>query len=440
MINLIEKVPKIPNDWNVDNAKGQLLLISGQRPSDMVTDDPNDVSSLGGENITSDGFLTFNNLRFISKYYFEKTDKGKLRLHDILINKDGANTGKIALYDKNYFEKALVNEHVFIIRNKGKFYQPFLYYFLLSFYGQKQIQSRVTGSAQGGLNTSFTKGLALITPPLPEQRAIASILSKVDEEIEATENSIKATENLKKSLMQNLLTGKLKLDGTWRKEEEFKETKIGLFPNDWEVKKVKDVSIQVTDGEHTTPKRSEKGYYLLSARNVKNGYLDLIDVDYLQEDELRKIQKRCNPQPGDILISCSGTIGNVCIVPEGLDAGMVRSVALIKLKKGLLESEFAEIVFQSYLLQKQMKVSVSSSVQGNLFQGAIKNLRLQYPPSKEERLGIVDKVRFLSKTIESKQLKIKSLKTLKTSLMQNLLTGNVRVDVEKINKLLEKAQ
>ena len=64
------------------------------RPAEHVTDNANDIPSLGGENITSDGFLTFKNVRYISREYFAKMPKGKLIDGDILINKDGANTGK----------------------------------------------------------------------------------------------------------------------------------------------------------------------------------------------------------------------------------------------------------------------------------------------------------------------------------------------------------
>jgi type I restriction enzyme, S subunit len=163
----------------------------------------------------------------------------------------------------------------------------------------------------------------------------------------------------------------------------------------------------------------------------------LSDVDYVSEKELRKIQKRCNPQPGDILISCSGTIGNVCIVPEGLDAGMVRSAALVKLKKDKIEPEFAELVFQSFSLQTQMKISVASSVQGNIFQGAIKKLKIPYPPSKEERDAITNHINEISKTAIKRYNKIEVLQCLKKSLMQNLLTGKIRVDVEKINELFK---
>ena len=75
-----------------------------------------------------------------------------------------------------------------------------------------------------------------------EQTAIANILSKVDEAIAAVQSSIAAAERLKKSLLQNLLTGRMKLDGTLRNDDEFyMDEKFGKVPKRWEVKKVKDL-------------------------------------------------------------------------------------------------------------------------------------------------------------------------------------------------------
>ena len=96
----------------------------------------------------------------------------------------------------------------------------------------------------------------------------------------------------------------------------YKQTEIGVIPVDWKVSTLGESSKRITDGEHATPKRSSSGYYLLSARNILNGRIDLSDVDYVGTDEYRRIRQRCNPEPGDVLISCSGTVGRVAVVPN----------------------------------------------------------------------------------------------------------------------------
>src|ERR1019366_4869093 len=94
-----------------------------------------------------------------------------------------------------------------------------------------------------------------------------------------------------------------------------------------------DIASKVTDGDHITPRRVSAGFYLLSARNIANGRLLLDDVDYIDEEELLRIRKRCDPDADDLLISCSGTIGNACLVPQGLRCTLFRSAALIKFQR-----------------------------------------------------------------------------------------------------------
>ena len=101
--------------------------------------------------------------------------------------------------------------------------------------------------------------------------------------------------------------------------------------NHYNIVKIEDVCWKVTDGDHNTI-RENSGYLLLSARNVKNGYIDLSGgVDYVGQIEFDRMSKRCNPEEGDVLISCSGTIGRVTKVKIKDPFVLVRSVALLKL-------------------------------------------------------------------------------------------------------------
>ena len=341
---------------------------------------------------------------------------------EVIVLWDGSNAGEIFISKNGILASTMtlleINEQELDKKYFGYTFQNLEYI----------LRAKTAGSGIPHADKGIINSLEFYKPNKSEQIVIANILSKVDEAIASIQNSIVAAERLKKSLMQNLLTGKMKPDGTFRTSEEFYiDEKFGKVPVGWEVKKVQELSIQVTDGEHQTPERTKTGYYLLSARNIKNGYLSLDDVDYIPEKELRRIQKRCNPQGGDILISCSGTIGNVCIVPDGFIGGMVRSAALVKLNSDKIEPQFAELMFQSHSLQNQMKVAVASSVQGNIFQGAIKKLRMFYPHDKQERLAITKRLYLFNREIASMQDKIIVLERLKKSLMQNLLTGKVRI-------------
>ena len=77
----------------------------------------------------------------------------------------------------------------------------------------------------------------------------------------------------------------------------------------WKYYKLDELTELITDGEHATPKRTTQGIYLLSARNVLNHQLSLEDVDFIDCDEFDRISRRIIPKEGDVLISCSGSIG-----------------------------------------------------------------------------------------------------------------------------------
>ena len=101
-------------------------------------------------------------------------------------------------------------------------------------------------------------------------------------------------------------------------------------PMGWKKQNFEDIALLITDGEHMTPQRTNKGIYLLSARNILNHTIQLDDVDYIDEEEYGRIARRIVPQQGDVLVSCSGSIGRCCVVPSELKFQMVRSVALIR--------------------------------------------------------------------------------------------------------------
>ncbi|MFN2927378.1 restriction endonuclease subunit S [Lachnospiraceae bacterium YH-ros2228] len=154
---------------------------------------------------------------------------------------------------------------------------------------------------------------------------------------------------------------------------------LNTNPLGWDLKKFEDLTDLITDGEHATPRKTDKGIYLLSARNVLNHRLQLDDVDYIDEEEYERISKRVIPQAGDVLLSCSGTIGRCCCVPEGLKFQMVRSTAILRFKD-FINPVFAEYMITSDYVQQQIDKVKTASSQANLFQGKIAKLKGFVPP------------------------------------------------------------
>jgi type I restriction enzyme S subunit len=207
----------------------------------------------------------------------------------------------------------------------------------------------------------------------------------------------------------------------------YKQTEIGMIPEDWELSTLFDISKKITDGEHSTPTRTSNGYYLLSARNILDGRIDLSDVDYVGADEYRRIRQRCNPEPGDILISCSGTLGRVAIVPDGLECVMVRSAALVKPNFTKVNAHYVQYFLQSAAGQNQISVSLNQGAQANLFLNHIQGLRISLPSTKAEQEAIAEGLIDMDALISALEKLITKKRDLKLAAMQQLLTGKRRL-------------
>lgn len=264
-----------------------------------------------------------------------------------------------------------------------------------------------------------------------EQASIANILSKVDEAIESVKKSIEAAEKLKKSLMQNLLTGRMKPDGTLRTEDEFYEDeKFGKVPIGWEVKKVKELSDSVQYGLNQAS--SENGEIpMLRMNNILKGkmtdfplvYVDLNDT-LLNQYKLAK---------GDILFNRTNSmdlVGKVGIFE--LEGDFVFASYLIRVKVSPVNnSSYVNYALNSYPIQCSLRSKATPAVsQANINSNSLRNTSILIPINKDEQDMIVSIISKIEEQINNKQTQITALERLKKSLMQNLLTGKVRVGEE----------
>lgn len=210
-----DKAIKLTTDKKIEiKSKFPLELFSnivstietGSRPSGGVGMISNGVLSLGGEHIDkSSGYLNLSTPKYVSDDFYNSTTKGKLKKGDLLICKDGALTGKVAMVRNELEGKdAMINEHVFIVRCKEMTTQYYLFELLYSEIGQNLLKANITGSAQGGLNSTNLKTIKIPLPPIDIQQQIVSECEKVDEEYK---NSRKIIKNQQKMLSEIHLQG-----------------------------------------------------------------------------------------------------------------------------------------------------------------------------------------------------------------------------------------
>ncbi|KYG79505.1 hypothetical protein AWW67_13460 [Roseivirga seohaensis] len=158
------------------------------------------------------GKLLLNDLVFITDEIHATFPNTEIFENDVFLNISGASIGRSAMANE-ILSGGNVNQHVCIIRPKSEQLDPtFLSAFLLSKDGQKQIDSFQSGGNREGLNIGQIRTFEIPLPPtIDEQKAIASILSDMDKEIESLETKKSKYLRIKQGMMQELLTGKTRL-------------------------------------------------------------------------------------------------------------------------------------------------------------------------------------------------------------------------------------
>lgn len=291
------------------------------------------------------------------------------------------------------------------------------------------------GTTFAEIGKSTFKRLKVSLPERQEQTAIATLLSRVDAALAATEASIRAAERLKKGLLQQLLTGQLTPDGRRRGEEEFTiDPKFGKVPVGWEVKKLKEISSLVQYGLNATSDVSGT-YPMFRMNNIIQGRMVAHPMAYVElptpEFEKYKLGK------GDILFNRTNSldlVGKVGIF--ALEGDYVFASYLIRVRvTDEHDAEYVNHVLNSYPTQCSLRSKATPAVsQANINASSLRNTWLMCPPLDEQQ-AIVKKVAQVEEVCKAKRTKITTLRRLKKSLMQHLLTGKVRLTAAQIAAL-----
>jgi type I restriction enzyme S subunit len=271
--------------------------------------------------------------------------------------------------------------------------------------------------------------VALPKPSPDEQTAIAAILSKVDEAIAAVQGSIAAAERLKKSLMQNLLSGRMKPDGTLRKEDEFYvDEKFGKVPIGWKVKKLKDVCLNSGDyGANASA---------IAFDETKPRFIRITDIDDFGQllDDGKASMDGDNTtkymlEEDDFLFARTGdTVGKSLLYKKEMGPAVYAGY-LIKFTfdKTKVLPEYFDLIAKSEFFEAFKIAMKRVGAKPNINSREYCSFRFLLPSDIEEQKRIFNKFASVAKSQRKKQNKIIILERLKKSLMQNLLTGVVRI-------------
>ncbi|MFX3621629.1 MAG: restriction endonuclease subunit S [Acinetobacter radioresistens] len=399
----------VPNGWKKGLLDEGIELISGQHV------EANCVNNLGVGIPYLTGPADFPNGKIVVTKF---TNEGKKfsKKGDLLITVKGSGTGKVIESDNEY----AISRQLMAIRPKT-FDSKFVYYNLVSSLG------RYEDAAAGlipGISREDVLHTPLLIPPIDEQMAIAQILSTWDQAISTTEKLLENSQQQKKALMQQLLTGKKRLldENGVRFSGEWKKVKFSALG-----KCIRGVSYKPED---ICLERSESTVRLLRSTNIQNGILNNQELVILPKKLIKPNQYL---QDGDLAICMANgsktLVGKSAIYSETKELYTVGAFCAIFRPLNVSNKIFVKFVFESESYKQQISVILAGSSINNLKGSDIESLQISIPTEIKEREEIANVLLIADQEIEILQKKLDCLKQEKKALMQQLLTGKKRVKV-----------
>lgn len=244
-------------------------------------------------------------------------------------------------------------------------------------------------------------------PSLEEQQKIASLFTELDSLIQSAEKELEGYRELKQGMLQKMFP---------KKGEKVPEIRFPEFTGDWEQLKLSEVS-DVRDGTHDSPSYQNEGHPFVTSKNVKDGYINYDDIQYISDEDFNNINKRSKVDINDILMGMIGTIGNLALIRTEPDFA-IKNVALIKDTKQI-SYLYLYYYLQSPSTENQLLSGLDGGTQKFISLKKIRELNVSIP-SESEQLKIGEYFQNLDSLIASQQQELDGYKELKKGLLQQM--------------------
>jgi len=272
-----------------------------------------------------------------------------------------------------------------------------------------------------------------ILPPLSEQTAIAQFLydktTKIDEAITIKEQQINLLKERKQILIHKAVTRGL--DDSVNLKDSGVDW-IDDIPVGWKITYLKRYCLKVTDGSHHSPQTQYEGKSYISVKDVNEfGEIDTINCKKINQKDFDDLARNgCKPKKNDILLTKDGTIGRAAIVNTDNDFVVLSSLGIITPDLKEFDSKFLRYYLISPLCVSQMNSLIAGSALTRLTIEKINRLFVIIPPLSEQKEIVVcldDGSKKIETAIGLKQQEIAKLKEYKSSLINSVVTGKVKV-------------
>tara|TARA_R110002124_G_C8972960_1_gene515418 strand:- start:9882 stop:11099 length:1218 start_codon:yes stop_codon:yes gene_type:complete len=396
--------------WSVRSVGSGTDILSGfPFKSDRFSDDASHIGLIRIRDLKKQRLETFYNGSYDELF--------RVKRGDVLIGMDGDFS-----IVKWASDEALLNQRICKIapNSKSSFCLDYLYHDLQN--ELLLIHEKTGATTVKHLSIKDIRGIEKPFPPLPEQKKIAAILTSVDDVIENTQAQIAKLQDLKKATMNELLTKGIG-------HTEFKDSELGRIPESWNIVKVGDLA-EVIDPQpdHRTPPAVDHGVPYIGLGDIqKNGDIDFNNARKVSKEAFEKQLRSFDIHNGAFIFGKIGTIGQPSVLPENRFFCLSANIILIT-SKDYQTQQFLYQIFMSNVVDKQIADETNTTSQPALGIKKVRDFLIPLPDEKE-RTAILSALTAIDVNTETKQRKLNDIRLIKKALMNDLLTGKVRVNV-----------
>ena len=255
--------------------------------------------------------------------------------------------------------------------------------------------------------STFAKFDVLLPKSADEQKQIGNFLANLDNLITLHQRKYDKLVNIKKSCLEKMFP---------KNGSSVPEIRFAGFTEAWEQRKL-DTITDVRDGTHDSPQYVETGHPFITSKNVKDGFINYEDIQYVSDKDYEEINKRSKVDKNDILMGMIGTIGNIALVRETPDFA-IKNVALIK-DIGDVHYRYLYHCLQSNSVAHQLDENLDGGTQKFIALNKIRELVIPVP-SEHEQHKIGDYMESLDNLITLHQRELEKLKNIKKACLEKM--------------------
>ncbi|MGS5085474.1 restriction endonuclease subunit S [Hydrogenophaga sp. A37] len=376
------------------------------------------------------GRIDFDSCTRISTLAFRelKATGCVIKKGNVLLSKDGT-VGRVVVYESEQEIGALSS--ICLITPQVEQHPRFLGHALQSHDCVRQYENAMSGSALRRLVLRDIRQIRVPTPAVDEQATVAEILDTLDTTIRQTEAIIEKLKQVKQGLLHDLLTRGIDANGELRPPQSraphlYKHSPLGWIPNEWTTSSIDVVCSDVVDCPHSTPSFQDDGVLVARTMHIKAGvFLERL-ASRVSEAEYRDRVVRLRPEPGDVVFTREAPVGEAFVIPAGMRICLGQRVMLLRPRSEVALGPFLLAQIYSGAVADRIAALTAGTTNPHLNVAEVRLFILPLPPVSEQTL-IQQQLGGLDHRIAVESAERDKLLTLKSGLMDDLLTGRVRV-------------